>query len=70
MSAGGARGGWSWASNPDLQTKSVMLDVRQQLTLQEALVEGVGKAHRGVTYAHFDFRNTVRGSRGTSGKVK
>lgn len=68
MSAG-ARGGWSWANNPDVQTRSIMLDVRQQLTRREAFSQGVGKAHRGVTFAHFDFRNTVRGSRGTSGSV-
>jgi hypothetical protein len=42
------------------ETRSIMSDPRQQLTLREGLFQGNGKAHRAVTFAHFDFRNFKR----------
>lgn len=41
----------------------------QSLTLREALAQGVGKAHRSVVYAHFDFRNYDRSYLGTTGRL-
>lgn len=40
-----------------VETADIMADPGVRLTPQEALFQGVGKAHRGVCYAHFDFRN-------------
>lgn len=42
------------------RTDDIMFDKGTQLTLNEGLTQGVGKAHRSVTYAHFDFRNYRR----------
>jgi hypothetical protein len=48
-----------------------MVDPRYQPSLLENFVLGVGKAHRGVTSAHFDYRNFNRGADlDCTGKVK
>jgi hypothetical protein len=49
--------------------RSILIDPRYSLTPREALTQGVGKAHRGVTYAHFDFRNFTRGAGMPRGRV-
>lgn len=49
--------------------RSIMIDPGQTLELREALAVGVGKAHRGVTYAHYDFRNFKRSYLGTQGRI-
>jgi hypothetical protein len=43
------------------ETRSIMTDPRYQPTLLEGLAVGVGKAHRSVNYAHYEFRNYQRG---------
>ena len=81
MSAsGGAGGGFKPVYAPGPQdtldgtiigpiTRDIMADPRQQLSLREGVIQGVGKAHRGVTYAHFEFRNYKRSYLGTTGLV-
>jgi hypothetical protein len=49
--------------------RNIMDDPRQALTLREALHQGVGKAHRAVVYAHYDFRNFGRNHLGTQGRI-
>lgn len=50
-------------------TRNIMEDPRTQPTLRENLALGVGKAHRSVTYSHYDYRNFKRSSLGTTGKL-
>lgn len=50
-------------------TRNIMDDPRPQPTLREGLALGIGKAHRSVNYAHFDFRNFNRSSLGDTGKL-
>lgn len=33
---------------------------REQMSLADSLAQGVGKAHNGVQYVHFDMRNYAR----------
>lgn len=63
---GPARGGWSY---PPVTTTNIMRDPRPQLTLQEGLACGVGKAHRQVNFAHFEFRNYRRDALAKTGKI-
>lgn len=63
----GARGGWSWGNTPEVG--SILEDPRYQPSLREGLMLGVGKAHRQVCYAHYDFRNFARSHLGTTGRV-
>lgn len=65
--ANGARGGWSWGVTPE--TRDIMADPGYSPTPQEALVLGVGKAHRNVVYCHYDMRNFQRSHLGTTGRV-
>jgi len=51
------------------RTRDILIDPRQSLTLREAIQQGVGKAHRSVVYAHYDFRNFKRSYLGTTGKL-
>ena len=51
-------------------SRDIMADPRQQLTLREGLQQGEGKAHRTVTYCHFDMRNYKRSYLGTTGLVR
>jgi hypothetical protein len=51
------------------ECRNLMIDPGQQLTLREALAQGVGKAHRSVTYAHFEFRNYRRSYLGETGRL-
>ena len=67
MAGPGARGGWSWGTFPE--TRDLLSDPGYQLTPREALTVGVGKAHRGVNYAHYEFRNYKRSYLGTTGIV-
>lgn len=47
-----------------------MADPGKSLDPQEAFQQGVGKAHRGVVFAHFDFRNFSRGSEMPKGIIR
>ena len=49
---------------------SLMVDLRYQPTLRENLVLGVGKAHRGVVYSHYEYRNIKRSYLGTQGRAR
>lgn len=51
-------------------TRDIMSDPGYQPTLRENLALGVGKAHRAVTYSHFEYRNYKRSYLGTQGHVK
>jgi len=51
------------------ETRDIMTDPRQQLTLREGLAQGNGKAHRAVCFAHFDMRNFKRSYLGTQGRL-
>jgi hypothetical protein len=46
-----------------------MIDPGYSPTLQESLTLGVGKAHRNVVYANYDFRNFRRSYLGTQGRI-
>ena len=67
MSNPGGRGGWSWGVFPE--TRSRMSNPGYSPTLQESLTLGVGKAHRNVVYANYDFRNFRRSYLGTQGRI-
>ena len=51
------------------EPRSIMIDPRYSPTLRESLALGCGKAHRSVTYAHYDFRNFKRSYLGETGKL-
>lgn len=63
---GTARGGWS---HPPVLTRNLMDDRREGLSLTAGLAQGVGKAHRQVNYAHFEFRNYDRSAQAKTGRV-
>lgn len=50
--------------------ESSMVDKGMAPTLREQLAMGVGKAHRSVTFSHYDYRNYERSYLGTTGKVQ
>lgn len=49
--------------------RDILIDPRYQPSLREQLHLGVGKAHRSVTYSHYDYRNFKRSYLGTQGKL-
>lgn len=51
-------------------TRDLLADPGQPLTPREALFQGVGKAHRQVVFAHYEFRNYRRSYLGTQGRVR
>lgn len=66
---GPARGGWG-GGIPPLLTVDQMGDPGVIPTLEEGLALGVGKAHRGVVYAHMEFRNYKRDALARTGRVR
>ena len=50
-------------------TRDIMADRRATPTLREGLALGIGKAHRSVVYAHYEFRNYDRSYLGETGKL-
>jgi hypothetical protein len=74
MSIAGGPGGNRPGGGDDfagsITTVNLMRDLRYQPTLREQLSLGVGKAHRNVTYSHYEYRNTNRSSLGTTGRVR
>lgn len=59
MSNPGFRGGWSWT----VPTKNLMTPAQHPgpiETMQGGLRRGVSMAHRGIVYAHQDYRNFAR----------
>lgn len=70
MSNPGARPGGGDQFANAIQTVNLMIDRRQGLSPREALTVGVGKAHRQVVYAHYEFRNYARSYLGDTGRVR
>lgn len=62
------RGGFSYSGA--VVVGNTMADPGKSLDPQEAFQQGVGKAHRGVVFAHFDFRNFSRGSEMPKGIIR
>lgn len=51
------------------RTIDIMIDKRYQPSLVENLVLGCAKAHRAVTYSHYEYRNYNRSAQMHHGKV-
>ena len=52
------------------KTISLMEDLRFQPNLQEQAFLGAAKAHRGVTYSHYEYRNIKRSGEAKTGRIK